>query len=59
MASVLVPYLSLFTLQSVQMLFLQHLQASLKDKIQTIAQVGAKVRGLLKLYISAMYHIEK
>ena len=40
-------------------LFLQHLQASLKDKIQTIAQVGAKVRGLLKLYISAMYHIEK
>lgn len=40
-------------------LFLQCLQASLEDKIQTTAQVGAKVWGLLKFYISAMHHIEK
>lgn len=40
-------------------LFLQCLQVSLEYKIQTIAQVGSKVWGLLKLYISAMYHNEK
>lgn len=40
-------------------LLLQCLQVSLECKIQTIAQVGAKVWGLLKLHISTMYHIEK